>query len=99
MLANLGVTDGDNQKYFAAALTAAIALIVLAYLIIYPDVPRPAPRQPGLERPFRVPGGDAGAMVATVLATGWSLLTAIVLAVARIRHRRSRPSPARGVRR
>ena len=28
---------GDGQEYFSAALTAAIALIVLAYLLIFPS--------------------------------------------------------------
>ena len=30
------LTGGDGQKYFSAALTVAIALIVLAYLLIFP---------------------------------------------------------------
>ena len=36
MVASLWVTRGDGQKYFSAALTVSIALIVLAYLLIYP---------------------------------------------------------------
>jgi len=28
---------GDGQKYFSAALTAAIALMVLAHLLIFPS--------------------------------------------------------------
>jgi hypothetical protein len=36
MVASLWVTQGDGQKYFSAALTVSIALIVLAYLLIYP---------------------------------------------------------------
>ena len=36
MLVNLLLTGGDGQKYFSAALTVAIALIVLAYLLIFP---------------------------------------------------------------
>ncbi len=59
LFVNLYVTDGDNEKYFAAALTAAIALIVLAYLLIFPSFLALRLRHPGLERPFRAPGGRA----------------------------------------
>jgi amino acid transporter len=79
MLVNLYVTDGDNQKYFSAALTTAIALIVLAYLIIFPAFLVLRIRQPDLERPFRAPGGMIGAYVITVLTFGWSVVAATCL--------------------
>ena len=70
---------GDDQKYFTAALTAAIALIVLAYLLIYPAFLVLRFRRPHLPRPFRAPGGRGGAIAITVLATGWSLIAAVCL--------------------
>src|SRR4249920_1668338 len=70
LLASLHVTQGDDQKYFTAALTAAIAFIVLAYLLIYPAFLVLRFRRPNLPRPFRAPGGRAGAIAITVLATG-----------------------------
>jgi glutamate:GABA antiporter len=79
MTADLWVTRGDGQKYFSAALTVAIAFIVLAYLMIYPAFLALRLRQPGLERPFRVPGGAAAAWLVTLLATGWSLLVGVCL--------------------
>ena len=58
MVADLLVTGGDGQKYFSAALTVAIALIVLAYLLDLPGVRRAADRAaPISSGPFRVPGG------------------------------------------
>ena len=73
------VTGGDGQKYFSAALTVSIALIVLAYLLIFPAFLALRIRRPDLERPFRVPGGPACAWLITVLATGWSLLATACL--------------------
>jgi selenocysteine lyase/cysteine desulfurase/amino acid transporter len=79
MVGYLSMTAGDGQKYFSAALTASIALIVVAYLMIYPAFMALRLRRPSLERPFRVPGGAATAWVLTVLATGWSLLVSACL--------------------
>ena len=78
-IVSLAVTSGDGQAYFSATLTTSISLIVLAYLMIYPAFLALRHAEPGLDRPFRVPGGALGATVATVLATGWSLLTATCL--------------------
>jgi len=74
MAASLWITRGDGRKYFSAALTVSIALIVLAYLLIYPAFLALRLRRPDLQRPFLAPGGRAGAWLITLLATGWSLL-------------------------
>ncbi len=75
----LWLTGGDGQKYFSVALVVAITMIVLAYLLIYPCFICLRLTHPGLERPFRVPGGVAVAWVLSALATGWSLLVAVCL--------------------
>jgi glutamate:GABA antiporter len=79
MLVDLSVTRGDGQKYFSAALTAAIALIVLAYLLIFPSFLALRLRRPDIDRPFVVPGGTRVAWLVTILATGWSLLATVSL--------------------
>jgi amino acid transporter len=79
MAVDLHVTGGDGQKYFSAALTVSIALIVLAYLLIYPAFIALRLHRPDLERPFLVPGGAAVAWLITALATGWSLLATTCL--------------------
>jgi glutamate:GABA antiporter len=79
MLLDLAVTRGDGQKYFSAALTAAIALIVLAYLLIFPSFLALRLRRPDLPRPFLVPGGVRVVWLVTILATGWSLLATLSL--------------------
>jgi glutamate:GABA antiporter len=79
MTAYLTAAGADNQKYFSAALVVSIALIVLAYLLIFPAFVALRLREPGLDRPFRVPGGTRTAWLVTGLATGWSLLAAVCL--------------------
>jgi amino acid transporter len=79
MAAGVAVTGQDNQKYFSAALTAVIALVVLAYLLVFPAFAVLRRYEPGLRRPFLVPGGRAGAAVVTIAATGWSALAAACL--------------------
>lgn len=79
LVLDLWFTDGDGQKYFSAALTVSIALIVLAYLLIYPAFVALRIRRPGLARPFRVAGAPATAWALTAIATGWALLAAVCL--------------------
>ena len=79
MAANLAFTGGAGQRYFSAALTVSIAMIVLAYLSSSRRSSRCASGGPELERPFRVPGGLGVAWLISVVATGWSLLAAVCL--------------------
>jgi amino acid transporter len=79
MAADLAFTGGDGQKYFSVALTLAVALIVLAYLFIFPSFVALRIKEPRLERPFRVPGGLAVAWAITIITTAWSLLAAVCL--------------------
>ena len=79
MFADLIFTRGDGQKYFSVALTLAVALIVLAYLFIFPSFVALRIREPNLDRPFRVPGGMGNAWAISIITTAWSLLAAVCL--------------------
>jgi amino acid transporter len=79
MVAYLTVTGGDGQRFFSVGLTVAIALIVLAYLLIFPAFVVLRLRRPDLERPFRVPGGIRTAWLVSVVSTAWSLLAVVCL--------------------
>jgi len=57
----------------------AIAMIVLAYLLVFPAFAVLRVREPRLERPCRVPGGTAAAVAVSTLTTAWSLLAAVCL--------------------
>ena len=98
MAADLAVAGRDNQKYFSAALVVSIALIVLAYLLIFPAFVALRLREPNLDRPFRVPGGVRMAWLVTGLATGWSLLAAVCLLWPGLGTAASGRRPARGLR-
>jgi amino acid transporter len=79
MVLALAITGGDAQRYFSAALTVSIALVVLAYLLIFPAFLALRALEPELERPFLVPGGRPVAWLVTLLSAGWSLLAAACL--------------------
>ena len=76
---DLWATKGDAQRYFSAALTVAISLILLAYLLIFPAFVALRLRSPSLHRPFRVPGGMFVAVLVSCLSTAWSLLAVVCL--------------------
>jgi len=76
---NLLATSGDGQRYFSAALTVGIAAVLLAYLVIYPAFVALRLRLPGIERPFRVPGGTPTALAVSAACTLWCLLAVLSL--------------------
>src|SRR3954451_2880505 len=69
---NLG--SGSAATTFEIVLTIAISTVLLSYLIIYPSAVRLRRLHPETQRPFRVPGGNAGMWLCTVLATGFIAL-------------------------
>jgi amino acid transporter len=71
-LAAFAVAGDDNSRYFSAALTLSISLLALANMAVFPALLRLRRTHPGRPRAFRVPGGAAGAVAASALATGWS---------------------------
>jgi len=79
MIGYLIATDGDGQKYFTVGLTVAVAMIVLAYLMIFPAFVALRLRYPHLDRPFRVPGGIGVAWMVSIAATAWALLATVCL--------------------
>ena len=73
-LAAFALAGNDNSRYFSVALTLSISLIALANVVVFPALVRLRRTHPARPRPFRVPGGAAGALAASALATGWSLV-------------------------
>jgi glutamate:GABA antiporter len=71
-LAAFAVAGDDNGRYFSVALSLSIALLALANLAVFPALVALRRSHPERPRPFRVPGGIAGAVAASALATGWS---------------------------
>ena len=73
-LAAFAVAGRDNARYFSAVLALSIALLALANLILFPALLRLRRTHPQTHRPFRVPGGPAGALAASALAPGWTAM-------------------------
>ncbi len=98
MAASLYITGGDGQRYFSAALSSAISMIIIAYLFVFPAFFAIRLRNPELDRPFRAPGGNAGALddhpVVDRLGRGRHVLPA----VARLRNRTPRRCTTAGLR-
>jgi len=73
-LAAFAVAGDDNARYFSVVLALSIALLAVANLVVFPALVQLRRSHPQRPRPFRVPGGHAGAWIASGLATGWSAL-------------------------
>ena len=72
--AAFAVAGDSNAKYFSVVLTLSIALLALASLPVFAALVRLRRSHPGVHRPFRVPGGHAGAWIVSTLTTGWCAL-------------------------
>jgi amino acid transporter len=68
------IAGGDADRYFSVVLTLSLVLLVLATAPIFPALLRLRRLHPHAPRPFRVPGGRAGAALASGLTTAWCLL-------------------------
>lgn len=77
VLSGLAVSGADGQQYFTVALTAGIAVSMLAYLLIFPSFVLLRLRRPELARPFRVPGGMPVVWLVGLAATGWTVVSLV----------------------
>ena len=73
------LTSGSTAKYFSAALSLAISTTTIAYLAIFPALYLLRKKLPDVHRPYRVPGGDTGALIISILCFGWSALATVAL--------------------
>lgn len=79
MIAAFKLTSGSNAKYFSAALSLAISTTTISYLAIFVTLYALRRKFPNVHRPYRVPGGDTGALIVTVLTFGWAALATAAL--------------------
>ena len=77
--AGLLATGADAQRYFTVTLVGTIAFESLTFLLVYPAFLRLRVARPGLERPFRAPGGTLAAAGLTVLAGAWTVVVSACL--------------------
>ncbi|WGW11035.1 APC family permease [Saxibacter everestensis] len=73
MLVAMQVT-GSSASVFGVVLTISISTFLLSYLFVIPAAIRLRTRYPDVERPFRVPVGNAGFRAMGILCFAWVLL-------------------------
>ncbi|MFE5328777.1 APC family permease [Embleya sp. NPDC056575] len=79
MVASIALTDGDARKYFSAGIGLAISATAISYLLTFSSFLVLRRKYPDTHRPYRVPGGAAGAWTVTVLTVGTMLFTVVAL--------------------
>jgi glutamate:GABA antiporter len=79
MIAAFQITGGNASKYFSAVLGLTISTTTISYLFILPALVKLRYSRPDVDRPYRVPGGMAGAWICSVLPTFFCLLATVVL--------------------
>ena len=79
MILAFKLTSGNSGKYFSAVLGLAISTTTISYLLVFPALIKLRYTRPHVPRPYRVPGGNAGAWIVSVLCTGWAALATVAL--------------------
>ncbi len=73
------ITQGSLAHFFSVMIALAISSTALCYVFVFPALVVLRRRFPDAARPYRVPGGMAGAWVAAVLTELFVLVTAVTL--------------------
>lgn len=73
------VTQGSLAHFFSVMLALTISTAALSYFFIFPALIRLRRRYPDVPRPYRVPGGVAGAWAAVILTELFVVVTAVTL--------------------
>jgi amino acid transporter len=79
MIAAFQITGANSSRYFEAVLGLTISTTTISYLFIFPALIKLRYSRPDVERPYRVPGGMAGAWICTILPTLWALVATVFL--------------------
>jgi amino acid transporter len=73
------LTSGNAGKYFTVVLSLAISTTTIAYTMIFPALIKLRYSHGHVPRPYKIPGGMAGAWAVTILTTGWAMLATVAL--------------------
>ena len=79
MIAAFQITGGNSSRYFEAVLGLTISTTTISYLFIFPALVKLRHSRPDVERPYRVPGGMAGAWICSAVPTFWALVATVFL--------------------
>ncbi len=72
-------TSGKLENFFAVMLSLTVSTTAVSYFFIFPALVRLRYAYPDTHRPYRVPGGMAGAWAAAIISEAFVVLTAVTL--------------------
>ncbi len=73
------ITSGKLASFFAVMLSLTVSTTAVSYFFIFPALVRLRKQHPDARRPYRVPGGMAGAWTAAIITEAFVVITAITL--------------------
>jgi amino acid transporter len=73
------ITNGSLAKFFTVMIALVISTTSVSYVLVFPALIALRRKYPGVPRPYRVPGGAAGAWIAVGITELFVLVTAITL--------------------
>jgi glutamate:GABA antiporter len=73
------ITSGKLASFFAVMLSLTVSTTAVSYFFIFPALVRLRRLYPEARRPYRVPGGMAGAWTAAIISEAFVVVTAITL--------------------
>lgn len=73
------VTKGSLANFFSVMLALVISTAAVSYIFVFPALVALRYRYPHAHRPYRVPGGMAGAWIAVIITEAFVVVTAITL--------------------
>jgi amino acid transporter len=71
------ITNGSLQKFFAVMISLVISTTSVSYVFVFPALIALRRKYPDTPRPYRVPGGMAGAWIAAGISELFVVVTAI----------------------
>jgi glutamate:GABA antiporter len=73
------LTSGKLANFFAVMLALTVSTTAVSYVFIFPALVRLRQLYPDARRPYRVPGGMAGAWAASIITEAFVIITAVTL--------------------
>ena len=73
------ITKGSLANFFSVMIALVISTTSLSYVFVFPALIRLRHKHPDVPRPYRVPGGTAGAWIVVLITELFVLVTAVTL--------------------
>ena len=73
------ITKGSLARFFSVMIALVISTTAVSYIFIFPALVVLRRKHPKVYRPYRVPGGMAGAWIVAVITEVFVVVTAITL--------------------